>query len=41
MYRFLKLSSTEKEPIIENSARLMNLSPAMIEKDFWVCLTLD
>lgn len=41
MYNFLSLSHEEKTVLISNTAKRKNISPAMVEKDFWVCLTLD
>lgn len=41
MDRFLEIDKEERELIIFNVADKKRLSKAIIEKDFWVCWTLD
>lgn len=41
MYKIAKLPDTERRIIFRNTAQKMGLNEAIIEKDFWVCLTLD
>lgn len=41
MDRFLEIDIEERELIISNVADKKRLSKAIIEKDFWVCWTLD
>lgn len=41
MYRFANFDESNKRFIIEKHAVSSGLSPAIIEKDFWVCLMLD
>lgn len=38
---FLKLSSDERSLYIEQAATLRNISPVIMEKDFWVCWLLS
>ncbi len=39
MYRIAK--TNEREELFINTAAKMGIDPAIVEKDFWVCLTLD
>lgn len=41
MYRIVKYSEDERRILFRNTAQKMNIHEAIIEKDFWVCLTLD
>ena len=41
MYNLLKLSNQEFNTIILNTASKKGMSAAIVEKDFWVCVTLD
>ena len=41
MYNLLKLSKQEFNTIIINTAAKKGMSYAIVEKDFWVCITLD
>ncbi len=41
MYRFANFDMNNKKIIIEKCAVGSGLNPAIIEKDFWVCLMLD
>lgn len=41
MYKFIKLSKDEFNTVILNTAIKKGMSPAIVEKDFWVCITLD
>jgi len=41
MYGIAKLPSEEREILFQNTAAKMGMNAAIIEKDFWVCLTLD
>lgn len=41
MYNLLKLSKQEFNTIILNTAAKKGMSAAIVEKDFWVCVTLD
>ncbi len=41
MYRIAQLPATELEVLFRNTAARMGVNEAIIEKDFWVCLTLD
>jgi len=41
MYEIAKLSDKERELIFRNTANKMQVSEAIIEKDFWVVLVLD
>ncbi len=41
MYGIAKLPSEEREILFQNTAARMGMNAAIIEKDFWVCLTLD
>lgn len=41
MYELLKLSKEEFAAVIINTAAKKGMNTAIIEKDFWVCITLD
>lgn len=41
MYNFVKQSDDQLRIIFRNTAQKMGLHESIIEKDFWVCLTLD
>lgn len=41
MYTIAKASEIDRIALFRNTAEKMNLHEAIIEKDFWVCLTLD
>lgn len=41
MYEIAKLPNEEREILFLNTAAKMGMNAAIIEKDFWVCLTLD
>jgi hypothetical protein len=41
MDRFLKLSPDDRATAFINTGYDKGLSPAIVEKDFWVCLILD
>ena len=41
MYTIAKASEFDRIALFRNTAEKMNLHEAIIEKDFWVCLTLD
>lgn len=41
MYNIAKLPPSEREILFRNSAAKTGMNAAVIEKDFWVCLTLD
>jgi hypothetical protein len=41
MDNILKLPTEEQRTIFRNTAQKMNVSEAVIEKDYWVCLVLD
>ncbi|MBR4232043.1 MAG: nucleotidyl transferase AbiEii/AbiGii toxin family protein [Oscillospiraceae bacterium] len=41
MYEIAKLPGEEREILFLNTASKMGMNAAIIEKDFWVCLTLD
>ncbi len=41
MYKIAKASAHEREILFLNTAARKNMNVAIIEKDFWVCLTLD
>lgn len=41
MYRILKKSKNELNTLILNTASKKGLNAAIVEKDFWVCITLD
>jgi len=37
---YLKLSRRERAELLDDVSRKRNLAPAILEKDYWVCLTL-
>ena len=41
MYSIAKLPDKERRIIFLNTAQKMGIHPALVEKDFWVCLMLD
>lgn len=41
MYKIAKLPIATRRALFRNTAEKMHLSEAIVEKDFWVCLTLD
>lgn len=41
MYRIAQLPASEREVLFRNTAARMGVNEAIVEKDFWVCLTLD
>ena len=41
MYDIARLPGEEREILFQNTASKMGMNAAIIEKDFWVCLTLD
>lgn len=41
MDKIAKLSNRELEELFRNTAKKVKMSPAIIEKDFWVCYMLD
>lgn len=41
MYRIAQLPASECEVLFRNTAARMGVNEAIVEKDFWVCLTLD
>lgn len=41
MDRIARASADERRLVIEATAQRMALAPAIVEKDFWVCYTLD
>lgn len=41
MYRIVKYSEDERRILFRNTSQKMNIHEAIIEKDYWVCLTLD
>ena len=41
MQEFAKLDATERAEIIRSAAQAKGMAPAIVEKDFWVCWTLD
>lgn len=40
MSKLLEISNEELELIIQNTADKLNISKAIVEKDFWVCIIL-
>ncbi len=38
---YLSLTNTERAELIDEVSRRRNLAPAILEKDYWVCRTLD
>jgi len=41
MYKIANLPADERNSIFRNAARKMHVTEAIVEKDFWVCFTLD
>ena len=41
MYSIARLPEDERRILFRNTAQKMGMNEAVIEKDFWVCLTLD
>ncbi|MGI6353609.1 MAG: nucleotidyl transferase AbiEii/AbiGii toxin family protein [Lentisphaeria bacterium] len=41
MYKIAKASTAERQSLFHNTASKKGMPAAIIEKDFWVCLTLD
>jgi len=41
MYKIAKLPAATRRALFRNTAAKMHMSEAIVEKDFWVCLTLD
>ncbi len=41
MRNIAKLSENDRRELFRNTANKMNLNDAIVEKDFWVCFTLD
>jgi len=41
MYKFAQMKNEDKEFLFNNVSIKMGINKAIIEKDFWVCLTLD
>lgn len=41
MDRIARASTGERRMVFEAAAQRMALAPAVVEKDFWVCYTLD
>ena len=41
MYDLIKQPKKELEILFRNAAGKIGLHEAIVEKDFWVCLTLD
>ena len=41
MDRIARASADERRMVFEATAQRMALAPAVVEKDFWVCYTLD
>jgi len=41
MYDFLRLSNEDKRIVFRNTAQKRGFHESIVEKDFWVCLTLD
>ncbi len=41
MYEIAKASNAERQVLFQNTAAQKGMHAAIIEKDFWVCLTLD
>ena len=41
MYEIGELPGEEREILFQNTAAKMGMNAAIVEKDFWVCLTLD
>lgn len=41
MIKIARLSDTDRHDLFKNTAEKMGFSDAIVEKDFWVCYTLD
>ena len=41
MYKIAKIPIEDRETLFRNTARKMQVTEAIVEKDFWVCFTLD
>lgn len=41
MNKIAKLADKDREALFRNTARKIGMNDAIIEKDFWVCWTLD
>ena len=41
MYRIAKLPAEERQELFQNTAIKRGMNAAIVEKDFWVCITLD
>lgn len=41
MYRIAKLPAEERQGLFQNTAIKRGMNAAIVEKDFWVCITLD
>lgn len=41
MYEVAKAPLDERRALFRNTSQKMNIHESIIEKDFWVCLTLD
>jgi len=41
MREFAQLDTTERAEIVRTAAQAKGMAPAIVEKDFWVCWTLD
>lgn len=41
MYKFAQMTSNDRDFVFNNVAVKKGLTKAIVEKDFWVCLTLD
>lgn len=41
MYNIAKTNNAERQTLFRNTAQKMGMNEGIIEKDFWVCLTMD
>ena len=41
MYSVARTSSDNRRVLFRNTAQKLGIHEAIVEKDFWVCLTLD
>jgi len=41
MYEVARATINERRALFRNTSQKMNVHEAIIEKDFWVCITLD
>ncbi len=41
MYKIAKLNVDDRRVLFRNTAAKMHLNEAIVEKDFWVCITLE